>query len=360
MGGIYGDLIYHHGAGTRHEIGFHDDIKYRTKNLIEKNKKIRDIAAFLLFRHYNKYMSWLQGKIDGSVSISNSGFFFILGMHRSGTSCLAGSLEKCGLFLGEVSRYNKFNFKGNHELDEVINLHDEILAINGGNWSNPPEHISVNFNQKQVMNNIVSRLSLHLPCGLKEPRTLLLMDTWLETIGSNKCKMIGTYRHPVAVAKSLAKRNNISRKHAYKLWLRYNTELVRLHKNYSFPIIQFDLSDPKTYLRTVSALSILLGLKPNMNKLQLFIDESLDHEYSLKTPVPQICRKVYSYLQKNQYRPTISNDGLEALILELLAQQQHVNEITKSELDGNAIHDKIRLKFQYLIKRNKLIRRLFS
>ena len=29
-------------------------------------------------------------------------FVFVLGMHRSGTSCLAGCLEHCGLHLGDV------------------------------------------------------------------------------------------------------------------------------------------------------------------------------------------------------------------------------------------------------------------
>jgi len=34
---------------------------------------------------------------------SSSQAVLILGMHRSGTSCLAGSLQEAGLYLGEVN-----------------------------------------------------------------------------------------------------------------------------------------------------------------------------------------------------------------------------------------------------------------
>ena len=39
----------------------------------------------------------------------------ILGMHRSGTSCLTGSLQDKGLYLGQVSQRGTFNKKGNRE-----------------------------------------------------------------------------------------------------------------------------------------------------------------------------------------------------------------------------------------------------
>jgi len=39
----------------------------------------------------------------------------ILGMHRSGTSCLAGCLEEAGLYLGDVNLKAGFNKKGNRE-----------------------------------------------------------------------------------------------------------------------------------------------------------------------------------------------------------------------------------------------------
>ena len=56
----------------------------------------------------------------------------VLGMHRSGTSCLAGSLEQQGLFLGEVNTAAPFNRRGNRERFDVMNLQGDILEASGG------------------------------------------------------------------------------------------------------------------------------------------------------------------------------------------------------------------------------------
>ena len=54
----------------------------------------------------------------------------VLGMHRSGTSCLAGSLQQAGLELGDVFTSNPFNKKGNREHRDVmtsLNLDFSVL-----------------------------------------------------------------------------------------------------------------------------------------------------------------------------------------------------------------------------------------
>ena len=59
----------------------------------------------------------------------------ILGMHRSGTSCLTGCLQQMGLNLGKVSDFNEYNLKGNKEDDKIIIIlekKDKIKKIN--NW----------------------------------------------------------------------------------------------------------------------------------------------------------------------------------------------------------------------------------
>ena len=53
----------------------------------------------------------------------------VLGMHRSGTSALAGSLEQHGLFLGRVSTSNPHNPKGNRESAEVRRLNEDVLRV---------------------------------------------------------------------------------------------------------------------------------------------------------------------------------------------------------------------------------------
>jgi hypothetical protein len=62
IGGIYGDLIYHHGGGSRGTFGFWDEQK--TKELKKKNKEMGRISANLLFDCYDNYINWLQGNIQ--------------------------------------------------------------------------------------------------------------------------------------------------------------------------------------------------------------------------------------------------------------------------------------------------------
>ena len=72
------------------------------------------------------------------MAASNSRTICVLGMHRSGTSCLAGTLEQAGVFLGEVATQNPFNLKGNRENGTIRGLNGGVLADNGAEWNRPP------------------------------------------------------------------------------------------------------------------------------------------------------------------------------------------------------------------------------
>jgi hypothetical protein len=172
--------------------------------------------------------------------------------------------------------------------------------------------------QKQAIREIANRLAEHVPCGLKDPRLLLLLDAWLDVVGS--CALVGTFRHPAAVVRSLVARNpRMSEGRAYDLWLRYNSELVRWHKAYRFPIVEFDLADARTYCRTVAVVAMTLGLCPDMTRLCGFVSPNMDRNRSPKEPVPAACQGTYAYLWQHRYRPVISDDDFEA---QLLAAQQ--------------------------------------
>ncbi len=228
--------------------------------------------------------------------MSSGQFVFILGMHRSGTSCLAGSLERCGLFLGDVSRSGRFNAKGNHELKVVARLHDQILAMNRGSWYCPPERVLVHPYHRQVLKDIADQLSRHRPCGLKDPRLVLLLDTWQEIV-SPPYTLVGTFRHPVSVAQSLARRNGMSEEEGLQLWLHYNTLLIRHHQADPFPLIEFDLTNVETYCRTIAALAVELGLRPKLSRIRRFVSPELEHHHCTGLPVPPF-RSVLTYVRQ--------------------------------------------------------------
>ena len=56
----------------------------------------------------------------------------VLGMHRSGTSCLVGSLQKAGLHLGKHHTWNRYNRKGNRENQDIVDLNRAVLEFSGG------------------------------------------------------------------------------------------------------------------------------------------------------------------------------------------------------------------------------------
>ena len=165
----------------------------------------------------------------------------ILGMHRSGTSALTGSLEAAGLHLGDVrAEGGDSNLKGHREPGELIKLHEDVLITSGGAWHLPPP--SVTWTARQVARRdefIAARAGLPL-WGWKEPRTLLVLDGWLDSIPA--LEMVGTFRHPAVVARSLQRRHGNDRMDMWlDVWLAYNDILLRLAEERGLPLIDFDL-----------------------------------------------------------------------------------------------------------------------
>src|SRR5215472_16677028 len=129
----------------------------------------------------------------------------VLGMHRSGTSCLTGLLEDAGVYLGGVSKKNPHNLKGNQENLKVMHLHNEVLAGNDGSWDRPPAGAARwSDAQRALLREIVKEYAGHGRWAFKDPRTLFTLPAWQELLPD--LAYIGTFRHPGAVAQSLHRR----------------------------------------------------------------------------------------------------------------------------------------------------------
>ena len=106
-----------------------------------------------------------------SVSIPEWRVIAILGMHRAGTSSLAGSLEAAGLFLGDVHGRGQWNQKGNRESRFLMKLHEDVLKANGGNWHRPPASVTW-LPEHEARRDRYIRQRLGRPAwGFKDPRT---------------------------------------------------------------------------------------------------------------------------------------------------------------------------------------------
>jgi len=184
----------------------------------------------------------------------------ILGMHRSGTSCLAGALQQAGLYLGEVSNANKYNQKGNRENNSIMSLNEEILSYSGGSWDSIPVEIEWQKSHEEQAHKIIDkyRASSQLFWGFKDPRAVITLQFWNKILPD--AQLIGTFRHPMRVVNSLKNRDpDITTTQALDLWLSYNRRMLDIQADKSFPMISFD-ETCKDYLRTLQILIKETGL----------------------------------------------------------------------------------------------------
>lgn len=184
----------------------------------------------------------------------------VLGMHRSGTSCLAGSLQQRGLHLGQVYESRPYNQKGNRENQQVMDLNDAVLAYSGGSWDRPPARLAWSAAHAHERDALVAGLrgDGRRPWGFKDPRTLLTLAFWREALSD--ARLVGTFRHPLAVARSLAARDrSMSLDRGMELWREYNQRLLDCHDRAPFPLLDFD-ADEDDYRRGIEAISAGLGL----------------------------------------------------------------------------------------------------
>jgi hypothetical protein len=191
-------------------------------------------------------------------SIAGSKPVIILGMHRSGTSCLAGSLEQAGLYLGQVNTKAPHNAKGNRENRDIMDLNDAVLSAAGGSWDNPPDS-TVHWPAEQIVarNALIATYPTDSAWGFKEPRTLLTLNGWLDALP--KARLVGTFRHPMAVAQSLNTRNGMSIERGMDLWLPYNRLLLQVCQEHEVLMVCFDWS-PQRYSRALAELAKRLSL----------------------------------------------------------------------------------------------------
>lgn len=228
------------------------------------------------------------------MTVSNP--IIILGMHRSGTSCLAGCLEEAGLYLGDVNISAPFNAKGNRENQAVMRLHDAILRRVGAAWDKPPVFDPVwTRNELSKLEKIIEAFTDKPIWGVKEPRSAFMMQGWQRLTSP---RFVGTFRHPVEVATSLVNRakaweQEMDMDRALRLWTTYNTRLLAHHRQAPFDVIRYDIS-VEAYNEKLKTIITALSL-PEPDYVS-FREEGLQNYHADSVDVPESCRAVWDAL----------------------------------------------------------------
>lgn len=156
----------------------------------------------------------------------------ILGMHRGGTSALAGALHRLGLPVGptqELMGATAANVQGHWELAALSQLDEELLVHLGGRWSGPPnagaevQRRLAGGSWGERADALLDRL---LPGGSwvwKDPRACLLLPFWRSVLDRRGVTpvVVAVVRHPSEVAASLGRRDALPSWYSVGLWERY-------------------------------------------------------------------------------------------------------------------------------------------
>jgi hypothetical protein len=155
----------------------------------------------------------------------------VLGMHRSGTSALAGLLTKLGCE-GPANPMpaSKANAKGFFESLVISQFNDELLQTAGSSWDDIT-HFPERWRDSPTARALLDRAGelLHSEFGdaplfvLKDPRICRLVPFWTSAIERSGCAVrpIVTIRNPLEVARSMGKKKGFGEPLSEMVWLRY-------------------------------------------------------------------------------------------------------------------------------------------
>ena len=155
----------------------------------------------------------------------------VLGMHRSGTSALAGVLGHLGAVLPhDLMAPSDMNAKGFFESNRITGLNDRLLAQAGFTWWDPRRFPAAWFDTPEAVSLLDEAVAaLRADYGdaplfiIKDPRICRLLPFWraaLDRVGA-QVKVVHTHRGPWDVAASLARWADYETDFGLVLWTRH-------------------------------------------------------------------------------------------------------------------------------------------
>ncbi|PHS36193.1 MAG: hypothetical protein COB07_12665 [Sulfurovum sp.] len=231
----------------------------------------------------------------------------ILGMHRSGTSALAGVLSLLDIYLGsKLMPANESNEKGYFENNILYNINEKLLAKIGSSWDDVffrEDKLLGITEVKELKEQIEKEFQYSDIFAIKDPRLAFLFPVYqkvLDEMGID-IKVIIPYRNPIEVANSLSKRNEFPHEKAMILWSYHVLLAEKFSRDYKRVFIEFNelINNTKNSIRTISKeLDIPLTSKYKKNKklINEFLEPSLKHHNlsidNLSSNLPKIVKEI--------------------------------------------------------------------
>ena len=215
-----------------------------------------------------------------------SGRIVVLGMHRSGTSCIGELLAAMGAYFGPTDMSTGGNVENPHGLFERRDLrhlcHYILQQARAEWWATSrfsPDRLPAEANARiaDMLAPMVADLDAHEPWFVKEPRLCILLPMLRAQLGS--VVAVCVWRNPLEVAQSLHTRDAMPLEFGIALWERY----VRASFAAGVPgaIISYDrlIADPEgmtgKLLDDLTALGVTGLRMPTPAQLAQVVDPGL-------------------------------------------------------------------------------------
>ena len=237
----------------------------------------------------------------------------ILGMHRSGTSALAGQCASLGFWLGDdLLPPVPANPKGFFEDVELMRANDRLVTLLFGGWTSPLSWAESAAEMPlahprigaivQAIRAVLERLGAHAPMwAVKDPRISRLLPLWwplLRTMGV-EARLVMALRRPDEVVASLASRDAVGTATARLMWLRHVAEPLAyaFERDLPLTIVPYEtlLAAPERLAETLAAMGF-----PVRPAGEAFVDRTLRHHRHEAAPagdaVSALCARLYGAL----------------------------------------------------------------
>lgn len=226
-----------------------------------------------LFRAVDHIEHWAPGSISSGPVSAVSGeaehgavtdpgqdrWMLVVGMHRSGTSAVAGTLGSVGCSLPRADDRVVWRASNpeHHESLSASQHNEDLLGSLGGAWDAPPDVPRHWIHSAAVAAGGASPAVLRgafparRPAAWKDPRLCLLLPYWRHVM-SDPISAVFVWRSPAAVAQSLRRRDGIPVSDGLALWERYNRMALGGLVGLPVLVVDYDgaVDDPAGFTRS--------------------------------------------------------------------------------------------------------------
>ncbi|MEM1307020.1 MAG: hypothetical protein AAGG99_05810 [Pseudomonadota bacterium] len=234
----------------------------------------------------------------------------VTGMHRSGTSAVAGELAQAGLPVGDnLIEPSKDNAKGFFEDRRIVQIADGLLHRLGSAWSDPAP-LPVDYANSvpgrdavvELSNHFSETLTGHTRYLLKDPRACRMTPVIAQALKDHgwRARYVAVVRNPAHVATSIWNRNQLPRLHALQIWTRHYIDLIERTDPRDITWVDFDAwsrapaEESATLLRALNLVSDGSPAAP-------FFEQALVHAdgpANVESPQEQLALAIYRDFQR--------------------------------------------------------------